>query len=222
MWVNRFVVRPCHRSRSIEQGLPAREDQQGQQTTADPPCRKQQCHTRRLKELPADTLENWREELGVHTSFSRPRVSNDTPFSESMFRTVKYRPEYPNRPFGIKAETCEWVAAFVDWYNLPAPAQRNQIGDTPTAPQWPCRGDLFFTGCRLQTGTPAATTPLITIHTLLASVGAGLDQTTNAGNRTKSRYVSDGSLISPMIAIHLTLDLHRLFHSIPLRAKAAD
>ena len=50
-------------------------------------------------------------------SFSRPRVSNDNPYSESLFRTVKYRPGYPNRPFTSKAEACEWVMSFVDWYN---------------------------------------------------------------------------------------------------------
>ena len=65
----------------------------------------------------AATLESRLEELGVLRSFSRPRVSNDNPYSESLFRTVKYRPDYPNRPFASKAEASEWVAAFVDWYN---------------------------------------------------------------------------------------------------------
>jgi transposase InsO family protein len=55
--------------------------------------------------------------MGVLRSFSRPRVSNDNPYSESLFRTVKYRPDYPSRPFACKDEACEWVAAFVDWYN---------------------------------------------------------------------------------------------------------
>ena len=56
-------------------------------------------------------------QLGVLRSFSRPRVSNDNPYSESLFRTVKYRPDYPRRPFGSKDEACQWVAGFVDWYN---------------------------------------------------------------------------------------------------------
>ena len=43
-------------------------------------------------------------------SFSRPRVSNDNPCSESLFRTVKYRPDYSSRPFASKDEACEWVA----------------------------------------------------------------------------------------------------------------
>ena len=65
----------------------------------------------------AATLESRLEELGVLRSFSRPRVSNDNPFSESLFRTVKYRPDYPRRPFRSVEEACRWVMAFVDWYN---------------------------------------------------------------------------------------------------------
>jgi transposase InsO family protein len=65
----------------------------------------------------AATLEARLEELGVLRSFSRPRVSNDNPYSESLFRTVKYRPDYPSRPFTSKEEACQWVAAFADWYN---------------------------------------------------------------------------------------------------------
>ena len=65
----------------------------------------------------AATLESRLEELGVLRSFSRPRVSNDNPYSESLFRTVKYRPDYPRKPFISKGQACEWVAAFVDWYN---------------------------------------------------------------------------------------------------------
>jgi len=65
----------------------------------------------------AATLESRLEELGVLRSFSRPRVSNDNPFSEALFRTVKYRPDYPNRPFASNEEACEWVGAFVHWYN---------------------------------------------------------------------------------------------------------
>ena len=61
---------------------------------------------RLLEELRAATLESRLEELGVLRSFSRPRVSNDNPFSESLFRTVKYRPDYPRRPFQSVEEAC--------------------------------------------------------------------------------------------------------------------
>ena len=63
------------------------------------------------------TLEVRLEELGVLRSFSRPRVNNDNPYSESLFLTVKYRPNYPNRPFSSIEEACQWVSSFVDWYN---------------------------------------------------------------------------------------------------------
>ena len=62
------------------------------------------------------TLESRLNEMGVLRSFSRPSVSNGNPYSESLFRTVKYRPDYPSRPFASKDEACGWVAAFVDWY----------------------------------------------------------------------------------------------------------
>ena len=55
--------------------------------------------------------------LGVVPSFSRPSVSNDNPFSESMFRTLKYSPTYPDEPFQDVVAARVWVAAFVRWYN---------------------------------------------------------------------------------------------------------
>jgi len=63
----------------------------------------------------AATLESRLEELGVLRSFSRRRVSNDNPYSESLFRTVRYRPDYPRKPFASKDQACQWVAGFVDW-----------------------------------------------------------------------------------------------------------
>jgi len=44
-------------------------------------------------------------------------VRNDNPYSESRYRTVKYRPNYPNRQFRSKEEACLWVSSFVNWYN---------------------------------------------------------------------------------------------------------
>lgn len=59
------------------------------------------------------TLEN----LGVAASFSRPRVSNDNAYAESLFRTCKYRPDYPNKPFASVEEAQAWMHKFVRWYN---------------------------------------------------------------------------------------------------------
>jgi putative transposase len=55
--------------------------------------------------------------LGVIPSYSRPGVSNDNPFSESLFRTMKYRPEYPSNPFNNIEQAQSWVDGFVFWYN---------------------------------------------------------------------------------------------------------
>jgi transposase InsO family protein len=57
------------------------------------------------------------EMLGVAASFSRPAVSNDNPFSEALFKTLKYCPQYPSRPFVSAEEGLAWVVKFVDWYN---------------------------------------------------------------------------------------------------------
>ena len=57
------------------------------------------------------------EKLGVMPSFSRPSVSNDNPFSEALFRTLKYVPSYPRKPFEGIGQARAWVAQFVHWYN---------------------------------------------------------------------------------------------------------
>ena len=55
--------------------------------------------------------------LGITPSNSRPRVSNDNPYSESMFKTLKYRPNYQPKGFATIEEAREWCAAFVRWYS---------------------------------------------------------------------------------------------------------
>jgi transposase InsO family protein len=55
--------------------------------------------------------------LGVVPSFSRPHVYDDNAYSETLFRTLKYRPTYPRRPFADIAEAQAWVKDFVKWYN---------------------------------------------------------------------------------------------------------
>jgi putative transposase len=75
------------------------------------------------------------EHLGVVPSFSRPRVSNDNPYAESLFRTCKYRPNYPRKPFASVDEARVWTTQFVGWYNhqhkhgglkFVTPAQRHE------------------------------------------------------------------------------------------------
>jgi len=67
--------------------------------------------------MKAQTMKAKLEELGVLSSYSRPRVSNDNPYSESLFRTLKYRPEWPSSGFASLGEARGWVQNFVSWYN---------------------------------------------------------------------------------------------------------
>lgn len=64
----------------------------------------------------ASMLETLRR-MGVTSSFSRPRVSNDNAYAESLFRTCKYRPDYPAKGFASLEEARVWVWSFSRWYN---------------------------------------------------------------------------------------------------------
>jgi transposase InsO family protein len=55
--------------------------------------------------------------LGIVPSFSRPHVSDDNPYSEALFRTLKHGPGYPRVPFASLEAATQWVTRFVAWYN---------------------------------------------------------------------------------------------------------
>lgn len=63
------------------------------------------------------TLRATLERLGIEPSYSRPRVSNDNPFSETLFRICKYRPDFPAQGFESLGAARRWVHGFVTWYN---------------------------------------------------------------------------------------------------------
>jgi len=67
--------------------------------------------------MKSQTLKIKLEELGVMPSYSRPRVSNDNAYAESVFRTLKYRPQWPSNGFKDLTEARQWVERFVHWYN---------------------------------------------------------------------------------------------------------
>ena len=74
-------------------------------------------HSDNGKPMRASTMIATLQWLGVVPSFSRPHVSDDNPYSEALFRTLKYTPAYPRLPFADLAAGGRWVARFVDWYN---------------------------------------------------------------------------------------------------------
>jgi len=75
------------------------------------------CHSDNGAPMKAETLHTLYEKLNIHKSFSRPRVSNDNAYSESLFGTMKYRPNYPQNGFKSLDDAREWVESFVEWYN---------------------------------------------------------------------------------------------------------
>ncbi|MBK7300248.1 MAG: transposase [Moraxellaceae bacterium] len=55
--------------------------------------------------------------LGIAKSFSRPAVSNDNPFAESVFNTLKHRPQLPLKRFNDVSEARQWAERLIRWYN---------------------------------------------------------------------------------------------------------
>jgi len=68
--------------------------------------------------LKATTVLSMLNGLGVKPSYSRPRVSDDNAYAESLFRTAKYRPEFPAKGFADLEQARAWGADFVRWYNV--------------------------------------------------------------------------------------------------------
>jgi putative transposase len=73
-------------------------------------------HADRGSPMIAKTVAILLADLGVAKSHSRPHVSNDNPYSEAQFKTLKYRPDYPDR-FGSVADARHWARSFFAWYN---------------------------------------------------------------------------------------------------------
>lgn len=73
-------------------------------------------HSDRGPSMTSKTVAGLLADLGVEKSHSRPYVSNDNPYSEAQFKTMKYRPDYPDR-FGSIEDARAWARAFFRWYN---------------------------------------------------------------------------------------------------------
>ena len=67
--------------------------------------------------MKGETMLATMQRLGVAHSRSRPAVSNDNPYSESLFKTLKYRPQLPLKPFADLLQARRWVTELVHWYN---------------------------------------------------------------------------------------------------------
>lgn len=88
--------------------------------------------------MKSQTMQAKLYDLGIIPSHSRPRVSNDNPYSESLFRTLKYCPQWPSQGFATVDAARNWVSQFAIWYNeehrhskisFVTPAQRHRGDD---------------------------------------------------------------------------------------------
>ena len=86
----------------------------------------------------SSTLRATLEWLGVEPSYSRPRISNDNAYPEALFKTTKYRPDFPHDGFTSLEDARQWCSQFVHWYNeehkhsaikFVTPAQRHRGED---------------------------------------------------------------------------------------------
>jgi putative transposase len=73
-------------------------------------------HADRGSSMRSKSLALLLADLGVTKTHSRPYVCNDNPYSEAQFKTMKYRPDYPDR-FGSLADARSWARPFFEWYN---------------------------------------------------------------------------------------------------------
>jgi len=74
-------------------------------------------HSDRGPSMKSKTVSELMVDLGVEKTHSRPHVSNDNPYSEAQFKTMKYRPDYPGR-FGSSVDARSWAGPFFRWYNF--------------------------------------------------------------------------------------------------------
>jgi transposase InsO family protein len=87
-------------------------------------CRRQGIHANQITvhsdnggPMKGETMLATMQRLGVAHSRSRPAVSNDNPYSEALFKTLKYRPQFPVKPFADLLHARRWVTDLVHWYN---------------------------------------------------------------------------------------------------------
>jgi putative transposase len=102
-------------------------------------------HADRGSAMTSKTVAQLLADLGVTKTHSRPHVAGDNPYSESQFKTLKYRPDFPAQ-FGSLADARVWAGPFFQWYNhghhhsgigllTPATVHYNQAAETIAARQ---------------------------------------------------------------------------------------
>jgi putative transposase len=145
-------------------------------------------HSDNGSEMSGATLRATLHHLGIIPTFSRPLVSNDNPCSESLFQTLKYRPDYPEGMFADLDGARTWAQWFVDWYNAVPLAQFDSVRYARATSRRSRRGHpgSSRTGLPRRKGTPPAT--LERQHQKLDTGGRSASKSGNANARYRPRY----------------------------------
>jgi hypothetical protein len=123
IWYNLYVVLDIFSRKIVGWLLDRREEAALAESLIAESCRREgilpnqlTLHADRGAPMTSKTLAELLIDLGVAQSHSRPSISDDNPYSEAQFKTMKYGPSYPERFASLEAARV-WMRWFADWYN---------------------------------------------------------------------------------------------------------
>jgi putative transposase len=117
VWSRKIVGRDVHELESSDLAADLIERVRDDATAVGVDLRGWVLHSDNGGPMKGATMLATMHKLGIVPSFSRPRVSDDNAYAESLFRTLKYCPEYPSKGFATVEDARAWVDRFVRWYN---------------------------------------------------------------------------------------------------------
>jgi putative transposase len=173
-------------------------------------------HADRGSAMTSKVVAQLLSDLGVAKTHSRPHVSNDNPFSEAQFKTLKYRPSYPDR-FGSLVDARAWARAFFAWYNqehrhsgigllTPAMVHRGQADEQVAAraqvleQAYTAHPERFVRGCPRPPAVPSA------VWINPPSTGERPPERCSTTGATTGQIPSAGAAVSRVSAAHRPLD----------------
>lgn len=173
-------------------------------------------HADRGSAMTSKVVAQLLSDLGVAKTHSRPHVSNDNPFSEAQFKTLKYRPSYPDR-FGSLVDARQWAREFFAWYNhehrhsgigllRPAMVHGGQMVEQVAARQqvldeaYAAHPERFVRGCPRPPEVPAA------VWINPPSTGERPPEPCSTTGATTGPIPSAGTAVSRVSAAHRPLD----------------
>ena len=106
-----YLIKDIYSRKAV--GWEVYEQESGEQCLLSPPV----LHSDNGAPMKSVTMLQKMYDLGVTPSYSRPRVSDDNPYSKSLFRTLKYCPQWPKQGFADMEAARSWVKDFIRWYN---------------------------------------------------------------------------------------------------------